>query len=445
MNNEKIEKLLAQKNYIAVKETLKEMNEIDVAKLLKSYDPQMNLLLFRMLPKDLAAEVFAHFSAEQQLNIITAVTNKELEGILNELFFDDMIDLIEEMPANIVNKILMNTHEEERKLINEFLKYPADSAGSLMTIEYVDLKKTMTVQEAMNHIKEVGLNKETIYTCYVTDENRVLEGIVSLRNLVTSNGDLKISDIMESDIIKINTHDDQEQIANIFREYGFLALPVVDNENRLTGIITVDDIIDVIAQEATEDFQKMAAMSPSEEEYLKASVWKLAKDRLPWLLVLMISATFTGRIMGRYEDVLLSAAILGTFIPMLMDTGGNAGSQSSTLVIRGLAIGEIKTEDGLKILAKEFSVSFVVGVILSLTNFFRLILIERVDMLMAATVSITLLGTVIISKVVGGILPIFAKKLKMDPAIMAGPLITTIVDALSLMIYFAIATAILGL
>jgi magnesium transporter len=445
MNIKKIEKLINEKNYVKVKEILSDMNEVDVAEILKPFTPQMTLMLFRMLPKDLAAEVFAKFTKEQQLDIINSVTNEELTNIVNELFFDDMIDLIEEMPANVVNKILTHTGENERKLINEFLKYPPDSAGGLTTIEYVNLKKSMTVKEAMDHIKRVGLSTETVYTCYVTDKNRVLEGIVSLRTLVTSDDHLKIEDIMEREITKVNTHSDREEVANIFRKYGFLALPVVDNENRLIGIITVDDIMKVISQEATEDFQKMAAMSPSDEEYLNVGIWQLAKNRLPWLLVLMISATFTGRIVGKYEDVLISVAVLGTFIPMLMDTGGNAGTQSSTLVIRGLAIGDIRVSDGIKVLLKEFAVSFIVGIILAVTNFARLIVIEQVGMLVAATVSISLVVTIVLSKVIGGILPIFAKKLKMDPAIMAGPLITTIVDALSLIAYFAIATTMLGL
>lgn len=445
MNIKNIEKLINEKNYVKVKEILSDMNEVDVAEILKPFTPQMTLMLFRMLPKDLAAEVFAKFTKEQQLDIINSVTNEELTNIVNELFFDDMIDLIEEMPANVVNKILTHTGENERELINEFLKYPPDSAGGLTTIEYVNLKKSMTVKEAMGYIKKIGLNTETVYTCYVTDKNRILEGIVSLRTLVTSDDHLKIEDIMEREIIKVNTHSDQEEAANIFRKYGFLALPVVDNENRLIGIITVDDIMKVISQEATEDFQKMAAMSPSDEEYLNVGIWQLAKNRLPWLLVLMISATFTGRIMGKYEDILISVAVLGTFIPMLMDTGGNAGSQSSTLVIRGLAVGDIKVGDGIKILFKEFAVSFIVGIILAVTNFTRLIVIEQVGMLVAATVSISLIVTIVLSKVIGGILPIFAKKLKMDPAIMAGPLITTIVDALSLIAYFAIATTMLGL
>lgn len=398
-----------------------------------------------MLPKDLAAEVFARFSKEQRLEIINSITNEELSNIVQELFFDDMIDLIEEMPANVVSKILVHADKKQRDLINEFLKYPSDSAGGLTTIEYVNLKKTMTVKEAMAHIKKIGLSTETVYTCYVTNENRVLEGIVSLRDLVTSDDDLIIEDIMEREIIKINTHEDQEDVANVFRRYGFLALPVVDNEDRLTGIITVDDIMNVISQEATEDFQRMAAMSPSDGEYLNVSVWQLAKNRLPWLLILMISATFTGRIMGKYEDVLISITVLATFIPMLMDTGGNAGSQSSTLVIRGLATGDITIGDGLLVLLKEFAVSFIVGIILAATNFVRLLVIEKVGVLVAATVSMSLIVTIMLSKVIGGVLPIFAKKMKMDPAIMAGPLITTIVDATSLLAYFAIATKMLGL
>jgi magnesium transporter len=440
-----LETLIDEKNYIKAKEILSEMNAVDAAEILNQCSPQMTLMLFRMLPKDLAAEVFARFTTEQQIDIINRVTYRELANIVNELFFDDMVDLIEEMPANVVNKILIHTDEKERELINEFLKYPQDSAGGLMTIEYVDLKKSMTVKQAMDYIKKVGLNTETIYTCYVTDKNRVLEGIVSLRALVTSDDHLKIEDIMESDIVKVNTHSDQEEAANIFRKYGFLALPVVDAENRLTGIITVDDIMNVISQEATEDFQRMAAMSPSDEQYLNAGIWQSAKNRLPWLLILMISATFTGRIMGRYEDVLISVAVLGTFIPMLMDTGGNAGSQSSTLVIRGLATGDIRAGDGIKVFFKEFAVSFIVGVILAATNFVRLILIEKIGAPVAAAVSITLIVTIVLSKIIGGVLPIIAKKMKMDPAIMAGPLITTIVDALSLIAYFAIATAMLGL
>ncbi|MEW8974531.1 MAG: magnesium transporter, partial [Tissierellaceae bacterium] len=290
MNNEEILELIHRKKYVKLKKELSEMNEVDVAEILDPLDSNTTLLIFRMLPKDLAVDVFAHFSIDQQREIINAITDKELSHILDELFFDDMIDMIEEMPANIVNKILKNSNQDQRKLINQFLKYPADSAGSIMTIEYVELKQNMTVKEALQHIKETGITKETVYTCYVTNNNRVLEGIVSLRSLVISNEDRKVSELMEDDIIFVNTHDDQEVVADVFIKYGFLALPVVDNENRLTGIITVDDIMDVMEQEATEDFQRMAAMAPSEDAYLSSSVFTLAKQRITWLLILMIGA-----------------------------------------------------------------------------------------------------------------------------------------------------------
>ena len=445
MDEKLLEQLLEEKKYVRIKKELSDMNEVDVAELLDPLDPHTTLLLFRMLPKDLAVEVFSYFSTDQQLGIINSVTDKELEHIIDELFFDDMIDLIEEVPANIVNKILIYAKEDERKLINQFLKYPADSAGSIMTIEYVELRKNMTVGEAMAHIKEIGLNRETVYTCYVTDKNRTLEGFVSLRTLVTSEDNEVIKDIMEDEVINVNTHDDQETVASAFSKYGFLAIPVVDKEHRLTGIITVDDIMDVIEQETTEDFQIMAAMSPSEEAYLDTSVVDLAKHRLPWLLILMISGIFTGRIMGRYEDVLSSVVILATFIPMLMDTGGNSGSQSSTLIIRGLAVGDIKLSDGWKVLWKEFRISSIVGIVLATANFARLMLLDKTGVGVAVTVSITLFLTVMSSKVVGGTLPLLAKRLKLDPAIMAGPIITTIVDGLSLIVYFTLATKLLGL
>ncbi len=417
--NELIMRLIEEKKYHQLKQILSEMNEVDIAEILDPIDPSITLLIFRMLPKDLAVEVFAHFSTDQQREIVEGASDKELKYILNELFFDDMIDLIEEMPANIVNKILINSREDERQLINQFLKYPEDSAGSLMTIEYVELRQAWTVKESLAHIKEIGLTKETIYTCYVTDKDRKLEGFVSLRTLVTANEDSIIRDIMEDEVISVNTHDDQETVAQGFRKYGFLAIPVVDNEYRLTGIITVDDIMDVMEQEATEDFQLMAAMSPSEEDYLDTSVIQLAKHRLPWLLILMISGVFTARIMGKYEDILSSVVLLSAFIPMLMDTGGNSGSQSSTLIIRGLAIGEIKLSDGWKVLWKEFRISFLVGIVLAFVNFVRLMTFDKV--------------------------PLIAKRMKLDPAIMAGPLITTIVDGLSLAVYFTLATKLLSL
>lgn len=445
MNERRLKELIQQKRYVTLKKELEELNQVDIAELLEELDVHTALLIFRMLSKDLAVEVFAHFSVEHQRNIIAKVTDKELKDIVEELFFDDMIDIIEEMPANIVKKILKHAKEEERSLINQFLKYPPESAGSIMTIEYVDLKKHMTVGDALRHIKRTGLDKETVYTCYVTDKNRKLEGTVSLRKLVISDEDKSIEEIMNKDVIYVTTHDDQETVANVFKRYGFLALPVVDKEERLTGIITVDDIMDVIDQEATEDFQKMAAMAPSEERYLDTSILNLAKHRIVWLLVLMISATFTGRIIRKYEDVLQSIVVLTAFIPMLMDTGGNAGSQSSTLIIRGLALGEIELKDAGRVLWKEFRISIIVGLILAIVNFFRIYLFDTVGPMVALTVSTTLYLTVIISKVVGSLLPIAAKRLDIDPAIMAGPLITTVVDALSLILYFKIASWILGI
>jgi len=445
MDERRIQELIKEKKYVTLKREIEEMNEVDVAELLEPLDIHTSLLIFRMLPKDLAVDVFAHFSVEQQREFISIVTDKELKTIVDELYFDDMIDILEEVPANIVKKILSNAKEEERNLINQFLNYPPDSAGSITTTEYVDLKKTMTVQDSLNHIKKTGLDKETVYTCYVTDKNRKLEGLVSLRKLVISDGDKTIEEIMNRDVIYVQTHDDQETVAGIFKKYGFLALPVVDKEERLTGIITFDDIMDVIDQEATEDFQKMAAMSPSEEKYLDANVFSLAKHRIIWLLVLMVSATFTGGIIRRFEDLLQTVVVLTAFIPMLMDTGGNSGSQSSTLVIRGLALGEIETKDVGKVIRKELGISLIVGFVLAVVNFFRIYLFDDVGLIISLTVSITLFVTVVIAKVIGGILPIIAKKMNIDPAIMAGPLITTIVDALSLMVYFSIASWLLGI
>ena len=447
MNQADILHLIESKSYVELKKELVDMKPVDIAEILDPIDPNTTLLIFRMLPKDVAVEVFSHFSNNQQREIINAITDKELNYILDELFFDDMIDMIEEMPANVVNKILQHSTADERKLINQFLKYPQDSAGSLMTIEYVDLNQNMTVKESMDHIKEVGLNRETVYTCYVINKNRVLEGIVSLRVLVTSEEDELVKDLMVDveDIVFVKTHDDQETVANLFIKYGYLALPVVDKERRLTGIITVDDIMDVMEQEATEDFQKMAAMEASDDAYLDTSVFRLAKHRIPWLLILMIGAALTGGIITRFEDVLSSMVVLTAFIPMLMDSGGNSGSQSSTLIIRGIAIGEVSLGDKWKVLWKEFRVSVIVGSTLGLVNFLKNMFIDRVGIQVSITVSVTLVATVVMAKMIGGMLPLLAKKLKLDPAIMAGPLITTLVDSFALILYFTIASMFLGL
>lgn len=440
---ERIQTLLDGKHYSALIAELAQMNAVDIAEILDNEKATHAVLLFRMLPKDLAAEVFTLLSSAQQNAFITTITDTELGPILDELALDDIVDLIEEMPANAVRKILLNAGEEERKLINQFLKYPPDSAGSLMTIEYVSLKKSMTVKQALEHIRATGVKKETIYTCYVTDENRVLEGIVSLKELVLAQEGVRIEDISESECISVNTHDDQETVIGCFKRYGFLALPVVDNETRLIGIITVDDIMDVMEQEATEDFQIMAAMQPSDEAYLDTTVFRLARHRIGWLLLLMVSETVTGRIIEHYSDLLAHLTILTSFIPMLMDTGGNSGSQSSTLIIRGLATGEITLQDWGKVLWKEMRISILVGILLALIMFCKSFLLNGKPVAICATVGITLFITVTIAKLTGGLLPIVAKKFRLDPAIMAGPLITSIVDAVSLIVYFRIAAFLL--
>ena len=422
-----------------------QINVVDIANWLEELDGNDLLVVFRLLPKDLAAEVFSYVSKEQQEFIIESITDREIKSIIDELFLDDTVDLIEEMPANVVKKVLKNTSEERRKLINQFLKYPENSAGSLMTIEVVDLKKEMRVDQALEYIRRIGLDKETINVCYVMDKNRKLEGIIPIRKLILSEPDETIENIMETNIISVHTLDDQEDIANIFRKYDLLAIPVVDKEGRLVGIITIDDIVDIIEQENTEDFQRMAAMQPSDEEYLKTSVVELAKHRVTWLLILMLSATLTGSIIQKYQDVLYSVAILTSFIPMLMDTAGNAGSQSATLIIRGLALEEINLNDILRVMWKELRISILVGIVLAVINFARILIMQQASVWVAATVSFSMIITVILAKVIGGSFPILAKKIGLDPAIMAGPLITTIVDALALTAYFSIASWILGI
>lgn len=432
--------LVKQGKYSEAREEIISINVVDIAQLFEELEQQKLLVLFRILPKDIASGVFTHISSELQRCIVESITDKEVISILDELFLDDTIDFLEEMPANVVKKVLKNTSVETRRLINQFLNYPKNSAGSLMTIEFVDLRKEMTVKQAIKRIKEIGIDKETIDTCYVIDNNRILEGAISIRKLILSDDSTLLKDIMDTGVMFINTHDDQEDVAGLFKKYDFLVAPVVDNERRLVGIVTIDDVLDVVDQEATEDLQKMAAIQPSEKEYLKTSALLLAKHRLPWLLILMISATFTGGIIKRFEGALQSVMVLASFIPMLMDTGGNAGSQSSTLIIRGLALGDMQPSDILKVLRKELLVSGIVGVSLSAVNFLRIYYIERTDLLVSVTVSFTLFFIVVLAKVVGGVLPIIAKKLKLDPAIMAGPLITTIVDAVALIIYFTTAT-----
>ena len=440
---EKLKEMLEKKQIVKVREKLLDLNETNIAECIENMDATNALLVFRMLPKNMAADVFSHLSSEVQSQFINAVTDIELAPLLDEIYLDDIVDLIEEMPANVVKRILKNTSDGNRQLINQFLKYPKDSAGSLMTIEYVNLKKTYTVAEALKYIKETASQKETIYTCYVTGEDRRLEGTVSLRDLVLSDEKTKVEDILNHDIVSVNTHDDQETVSTVFKKYDFFVLPVVDNENRLIGIITVDDIIDVMEKEATEDFQKMAAMQPSEKAYLDENVFVLAKQRIGWLLILMVSQTFTSNIIDNYTSLLASMTVLTTFIPLLMDTGGNAGSQSSTLIIRGLATGEISPKDWLLVLWKESRIAIIVGFILSSFITLKTIFISHKEARIGICVGITLFVSVILAKLTGALLPIVAKILKLDPAIMAGPLITTIVDSVSLILFFSISTMML--
>jgi len=421
---------------------LLEMNPVDIAHFLEDLSLEKSLMLFRLLSKDSAASVFSYMSPEQQKYVVVNITDREIRSILDELRFDDTIDFLEEMPANFVKKVLKNADENTRRLLNQFLNYPENSAGSLMTIEFVDLKKEMTVKDALKRIKKTGLDKETIDTCYVIDNERKLEGIVTIRRIILSEEDDLVGNIMETNITYVYTLDDQEDVAAKFIKYDLMSMPVVDNENRLVGIITVDDILDIIEEEATEDFQIMAGIAPVEDKYLKTSVLTLAKHRVGWLLILMISATFTANIVQRFEDVLQSSVLLAAFIPMLMDTGGNAGSQSSTLVIRGIALGDIESDDLPKIIVKEMLVGIVVGLALAGTNLLRLYL-QGVSLPIAVTVCISLFFTVLLAKVVGGMLPMIAKRFNVDPAIMASPLITTIVDAAALTIYFTIASSLI--
>ncbi|NMA60138.1 MAG: magnesium transporter [Clostridiales bacterium] len=443
--NKKFLTLIEEEKYTEARKSIIDLPAVDIAKLFEEVPQPKLVVVFRLLPKDLSSDVFTHMSSELQRQVIEAITDKEVVAIMSNLFMDDAIDFIEEMPANVVKRVLKNTSEDTRTLINQFLNYPTDSAGSIMTIEYIDLKKHMTVGQALDYIKANGYDKETINTCYVLNSSRVLEGVVSLRQLVLSDDEEILEDIINLEVDSVKTHDDQEEVATTFKKYDYYVMPVVDNENRLVGIITVDDIIDVIDKEATEDIHKMAALQPTEKPYLKTNIWHLAKNRIPWLLILMVSAALTGGIIKRYETALQSVILLAAFIPMLMDTGGNAGSQSSTLIIRGLALGEIEPKHFLKVIWKELGVSIIVGIILSAVNFLKIYLIDKAGVLVAITVSFTLVLTVTLSKVIGGILPLLAKRFKMDPAIMAGPLITTIVDAISLVVYFATATWLLKL
>ena len=442
-NVEALLDLLERRDYHALRAMLAEENEVDIAEGIAQLPQEKAVVAFRTLPKELAAEVFSNLPPETQQIIIQSATDQELSASVEELYVDDAVDMLEELPANVVKRVLKNARPDTRRLINQYLNYPENSVGSIMTAEFTDLRQTMTVAEAIDHIRRTGADSESIYTCYVTNANRKLEGVVSIRELLLAGDDQRVADLMETDVITAETTEDQEEAVARMMKYDFISLPVVDKEQRLVGIVTVDDVMDVMEEEATEDFEKMAAMAPSEKPYLKTSVFALAKHRIMWLLVLMISGMITGGILGRYEAAFATMPLLVTFIPMLTDTGGNAGSQSSTLVIRGMAVGEIELRDFVKVFWKELRVSLLVGVILSAVNFVRLIITYPGNEMIALTVTLALLVTVLLAKTVGGVLPMVAKLCHADPAIMAAPLITTIVDAISLVVYFQIASALL--
>ena len=449
---EQIEELVERKRWPELKDILIQMAPADIAQILDELPEDRLPLLYRLLPKELAAEVFVEMEPDLQELLIKTFSDTELKEVLDELYVDDTVDIVEEMPASVVKRILQHADPETRKSVNEILKYPEDSAGSIMTTEFVDLKKDMTVADAIKRIRRTGTDKETINICYVTDPSRHLLGIVSIRTLLLSDEDDVIGDIMDTNVIYVNTLEDKEVVAQDFSRYDFLALPVVDTEERLVGIVTFDDAIDVMEEEATEDIEKMAAITPSEKPYLRTSAFSTYKARIPWLLLLMISATFTGIIITTFEDALSAYVVLTSFIPMLMDTGGNCGSQASVTVIRGLSLNEIEFSDMLQVIWKEIRVAVLCGITLAAANFLKMMLVDRLIMgntgltvPVAGVICLTLVFTVFCAKVVGCTLPMLAKKVGFDPAVMASPFITTIVDAISLMIYFQFATWILGI
>lgn len=442
-----LDKLIENRDFSGIKDLLKNMEPMDISIVLQEF-PKKIALMFRLLPKDLAADVFVEMDTDSQEVLLSSFTDTELKAVMDEIYIDDTVDIIEEMPANVVKRILFNSDAETRKIINDILNYPDDSAGSIMTTEYVKLDEDITVEDALKRIRRTGIDKETIYTCYVTSPNRRLLGYVTAKQLLLADEEMIISEIMDTNIIFVNTHEDKEIVAKEMSKYDLLALPVVDKENRLVGIVTVDDAIDVIEEEATEDIEKMAAMLPSDKPYLATSVFEIWKQRMPWLLLLMITATFTSQIITTFEGKL--SAILTAFIPMLMGSGGNAGGQTSVTIIRGLALEEIRLKDIFRIIFKELRVSIFCGGVLGVATFAKLLLIDKlllgnegITLTVALVVSLTIVLVIIIAKLVGCILPVLAKRVGLDPAVMASPFITTIVDAISLLVYFGIATAVI--
>lgn len=448
MDRESALELLGNKQFFKLKSELQEMNPADIAVLVEEmydsdeFDEKNLIMLYRILPKELAAETFTYMESDKQMMLINAFSDKELRDVIDELYLDDTVDMIEEMPANLVSRILKNTDSETRKQINELLNYPKDSAGSVMTTEFVYLRRDITVKEAFEQIRKIGLVKETVYTCYVISTHRRLVGIVTVLDMLVADEDTLIKDIMETNVISVNTHDDREDVAKTMSKYDFAAIPVVDNENRMVGIITFDDAMDVLQEENTEDFAKMAAVVPAEDGYFRTSVFDHAKRRIPWLLVLMLSATLTGWISSQFEAQIALIPMLVSFMPMIMGTGGNCGSQSSTLIIRGMALEEIRLKDFFKVVFKEFRVAILCAVTLAVVNGLRVLIVYK-DVSLALVIALSLIGTVVIAKLVGAALPMLAKALHLDPAIMANPLISTVVDSCSLLIYFSVASAIL--
>jgi magnesium transporter len=422
-----------------LKALLPQMNTVDIAEAFEELSKEKAVQIFRMLPKSMAADVFSYIDADEQQIIVEALTDSEIGEIINGLFADDAADFIEEMPANVVKRVLQNVRPEKREIINQLLQYPEDSAGSIMTTEYVDLLEDATVREAFDDIRGTGVDKETIYTCYVIRRDHLLVGAISAKRLLLAKSYERIGDIMDTNIVFAKTADDQESIAGLFKKYNLLAMPVVDNDQRLVGIITVDDVVKVIEEEATEDFEKMNALAPSEEPYFKTGIFRLARNRITWLVILMLSATISGGIISGFEEAIAVLPVLVAFIPMLMDTGGNAGSQSSTLIIRGMAVGEITLNDVFRVLWREIRVAVLCALAMCLINFVRVFLMNGKDLLLTFTVTVSLFITLVMAKIIGCLLPFAGKRLRIDPAIMAAPLITTIVDAASLIIYFSIA------
>ena len=446
---ETIKKLLEEKKFNTLRDILVTMKPYDIAAVFEELQDEKTPILFRILPKELAAETFVEMDEDTQEFLIHGFSDSELKEIVNELFVDDAVDIIEEMPANVVKRILRQADKDMRREINELLKYPEDSAGSIMTTEFIVLRPDMTAEMAIKRIRRTGVDKETIYTCYVTDENNRLIGITTVKDLLLAEDDDPVKDMMEENVISVHTLDDQEQVAQLFSNYDFLALPVVDNEQRLVGIVTIDDAIDVIREEATEDFEKMAAVLPSDKPYMKTSVWGIYKKRVPWLLILMLSATFTSTIISSFDGMLASVIILSSFIPMITGSGGNAGSQASVSVIRALSLGEIEFRSMFKVLWKELRVAALCGLTLAAANFVKLMVFDlrgnENAVVIALVVSLTLVGTIIMAKLVGASLPLLSSKIGLDPAVMANPLITTVCDSLSLLIYFGVASMVLQL